>query len=221
MSRYDNTRYCHNLNRAPAGDVDGYTDSPVILPTPGYDPPDRFLDFNYAVGHPAAATDQGVHFFLADYRFERLWNSPDAYLPLLRRARYVLSPDFSLFSDWPQAVQMYNHWRKHWLGRYLQDNGVRVIPTVGWSTPSSWGWCFDGEPTGSVVAVSSRGCMRSKEAARAYREGFEAMVEQLEPVRVLAFGKDAGFYGEYPGLVVPVQDEYGKRLAALERGRER
>lgn len=125
MSKYDSTRYCHNLNRWRPQGTEGWTDSPAILPVERYDPPDRFLDFNYAVGHPREAEDQGVHFFLADYRFERLWSNPEAYLPMLRRARYVLSPDFSLFSDWPRPVQAYNHWRKHWVGRWLQEQGWR------------------------------------------------------------------------------------------------
>ena len=27
-----------------------------------------------------------------------------------------MTPDFSLFTDYPVAVQLYNHWRKHLLG---------------------------------------------------------------------------------------------------------
>lgn len=52
-------------------------------------------------------------------------------------------------------MKIYNHYRKHWLGAYWQDNGITVIPTISWSDKESFGWCFDGELVGGTVAVSS------------------------------------------------------------------
>lgn len=96
---------------------------------------------------------------------------------------------------------------------------MEVIPTIGWSDPSSWWWCFDGEPEGSVVAVSSRGCAKSRELAGAYRAGFGAMMERLRPSLVLAFGGRMDVYDDFPGRVVPVVDEYRKRMDSLGRVR--
>ena len=38
-----------------------------------------------------------VHFFLYDYKFERVWKEPDHDIEKLRRYRAVLSPDFSMY----------------------------------------------------------------------------------------------------------------------------
>ena len=43
-------------------------------------------------------TDQIVHFFLDDYKFESLWKDPDPRIERLKRFRAVLSPDYSLYT---------------------------------------------------------------------------------------------------------------------------
>ena len=115
-----------------------------------------FIPFNCAKTSTVRA-GLGVHFFIDDYLFERVWHDPDRYAQMLSDFRVVMSPDFSLFTDYPVAVQIYNHWRKHLLGAYWQRLGMTVIPSICWSDESSFAWCFDGEPVGGTVAVSSVG----------------------------------------------------------------
>ena len=43
--------------------------------------------------------DRMVHFFLYDYRFERVWKNPDSDIEKLSRYRAVLSPDFSMYLE--------------------------------------------------------------------------------------------------------------------------
>ena len=117
-----------------------------------------------------------------------MWNDPDRYIDLFRRFRYVLTPDFSLYTDFPKALQVYNHYRKHWLGAYWQLNGINVIPTVCWSDKESFEWCFDGEPTHSVVAVSSVGTQRSKGTKRKFLDGYFEMVDRLQPTQIIFYG---------------------------------
>lgn len=121
----------------------------------------EFVPFNYAKSCKDRA-DKGIHFFIDDYQFNRLWNGIDRYVDMLSQFKYVMTPDFSTYTDFPKAIQIYNHYRKHWVGAYLQEVGVNVIPTISWSTPDSFEWCFVGEPTHSVVAVSSVGATNSK-----------------------------------------------------------
>ena len=99
-----------------------------------------------------------------------------------------MSPDFSTYTDFPKAIQIYNHYRKHWVGAYLQENGVDVIPTISWSTPDSFEWCFDGEPIGGVVAVSSVGVMNGSEKKGLFLEGYSEMLRRLSPKTILFCG---------------------------------
>ena len=80
----------------------------------------------------------GVHFFIDDYLFQRAWNDPCRYTHLLSGYQAVMTPDFSMFTDYPVAVQLYNHWRKHQLGAYWQSLGLTVIPSICWSDHDSY-----------------------------------------------------------------------------------
>lgn len=154
--------------------------------------------------------DKGIHFFIGDYQFSRLWTNPDAYIDLLKKFQCVFTPDFSIYADFPRAIQMYNHYRKHWLGAYWQTNGLRVIPSISWSDESSFAWCFDGEPEGSVVAVSSVGTQKSAAARALFLAGYEEMLRRLHPSKIL-------FYGVVPeacsGSIVPISAYYNELKA--------
>lgn len=132
---------------------------------------------------------KGVHFFIDDYRFLRTWNAPASYIKLLQQFRYVMSPDFSTYTDFPMAIQIYNHYRKHWLAAFWQQNGIKVILTISWGTEESYEWCFDGEPRNSVVAISSIGTQKGKESKELFLHGYEKMVEVLEPDTIIFYGK--------------------------------
>ena len=148
----------------------------------------EWIPFNYAL--TAKNRDsKGVHFYLDDYQFQRIWNNPDRYIPLLREFGAVCSPDFSLFADMPKALQIYNHYRKQWVSAYWQIHGIKVIPTLCWSTPDSFKWCFDGVPTNSIVSISSVGTQNSEEAEKAFVEGCRKAIKQLDPIQILWHGK--------------------------------
>lgn len=149
-----------------------------------------FIGFNYAKSCKDRA-DKGVHFFVDDYQFNRLWTNIDGYLDMLSQFKCVMSPDFSTYTDFPKAIQVYNHYRKHWVGAYLQEYGINVIPTISWSSKDSFEWCFDGEPQGGCVAVSSQGCIASKEKRKLFMDGYCEMVARLQPETII-------FYGQVP-----------------------
>lgn len=107
---------------------------------------------------------------------------------MLRNFKAVCTPDFSTYTDFPKAIQIYNHYRKHWLGAYWQTNGINVIPTISWSDRSSFEWCFDGEPVGSAVAVSSVGTQLNKETRKLFIDGYNEMLIRLQPSLIYFHG---------------------------------
>ncbi|MCC9751217.1 DUF4417 domain-containing protein, partial [Streptococcus agalactiae] len=121
-------------------------------------PPD-LQGFNYVLNNPNFSN--GVHFFLDDYQFERIWQKPDFYIEKLIDFDCVLTPDFSLYLDMPMAMQIWNIYRSRLIGQMMQDLGLSVIPTVSWSTPESFDFCFDGLPTNGTLAISTIGIKRN------------------------------------------------------------
>lgn len=130
----------------------------------------------------------GLHFFIDDYRFDNLWRQPDRYIEHLQRYAVVLQPDFSMYTDMPKAMQIFNHYKKQWLAAYWQVCGIEVIPTISWSDQESFEFCFDGVPQNSIVAVSSVGCMKNTESKRNFINGYNVMMEKLRPHKVLFYG---------------------------------
>ena len=95
MKRYE------NIERARFEGVGDY-DIPTLEKKTDFDSGVEFISFNYA-SSCKNRENKGIHFFVDDYQFIRLWNDPDRYMPMLQQFRYVLTPDFSLYTDFPKA----------------------------------------------------------------------------------------------------------------------
>lgn len=182
---YKSIRNYENINKAVYEGVGQY-DIPQLKPT--HCNITEWVGFNYAKGCKNP-DNKGIHFFLDDYQFIRLWNRIDDYMSVFERFECVMTPDFSTYTDYPKALQIYNHYRKHWIGAYLQDYGIDVIPTISWSTPESFEWCFDGEPVGGCVAVSSVGTQGNKRCMDLFKEGYIEMLNRLQPDKIIFYGK--------------------------------
>jgi len=88
------------------------------------------------------------------------------------------------------------------VGFYLQRQGIPVIPNIRWSDESSFEYCFLGVHPGSIVSVSTHGCIQDKKQKLMFKIGLEAMLEALSPSTVLVHGyMPEEIFGEYIGQV--------------------
>ena len=173
-----------NLNEFQVEASGGKYQIPLISSESGV--PEKLMDFCRSLR--SSQFSCGVHFFLDDYRFERLWRMPWRYIPHLKKFSAVLSPDFSLYSDMPQAMKIWNVYRSRLLGQMMRRAGCRVIPTVSWADAGSYEYCFDGITPGGTVAVSTVGAMYSKVCRSLFFQGFEAMTARLKPKTIIVYG---------------------------------
>jgi len=159
---------------------------------------DSILGFNYCMSTPELkkGEEPTVHFFLDDHEFERVWNYPARYYDLLKKFHGCFTPDFSLYSDYPMAVQLYNTFRNRCVGVWWQKQGIKVIPTIGWGTEETFDFCFDGVEPGGTVVVATRGVMREGADVReAFKAGYKEMMERLEPKLIYVYGSDPNKLG--------------------------
>lgn len=136
-----------------------------------------------------SAADQGVHFFVYDYNFEATYSELPRYTDMMQKFGVVCSPDFSMYSDYSEALNIYNHFRNHAVGAYWQKAGIKVIPTVNWVWESSYDWCFDGMPKYSTIAVGSTTIGKSEFYQQRFKSGFNEMMKRLKPYCVLWCGE--------------------------------
>ena len=129
-----------------------------------------------------------AHFFLDDYRFERCWRNPDSQIEELKKYDGVLSPDFSMYTNYPQAMQIWQVYRNRWCACYWQSLGIKVIPTISWSDEQSFKYCFLGVQKGSTVAIGTVGVLNDEYAKTLFMQGFKEMLKQLEPKEILIYG---------------------------------
>ena len=153
--------------------------------------PEKLIGFNEA--KTATTFDVGVHFFIDDYQFSRIWRNPKKYLELLSRFDCVFTPDFSLYMDMPLAMKIWNTYRSRLIGQMAQDRGIKVIPTLVWAGDDTLDFVFEGLPKHSTVAVSTVGVMRDAEAQKIWCKGMTKAMKELEPKTVLLYGSEIDF----------------------------
>lgn len=117
----------------------------------------------------------GVHFFVDDYRFTGVYYHPEKSLPKYSQYSFLLTPDFSAYAEMNLWRQLESVAMNRWCGAYWQSKGLTVIPTVSWSTPRSFDFCFDGIKHGSIVAIGMIGCKRNH---LGFMRGYCAMLEK-------------------------------------------
>jgi len=174
----------HTLHLFPSNNALG-------IPTLPYAPlayiPRQLVGYRTKLRDKQSLYKTALHFFLDDYRFESVWACPEKARTRLESFPVLLTPDFSLYADWPLAAQQWNTYRSRWCGALWTSWGMRVIPTVSWSTPASYAFCFAGIARQSVVAVSTVGVRVADRVL--FEQGYYEMLRQLQPRRVLCYGR--------------------------------
>ena len=185
------TTNSYNLQFYDSECVDGKWGIPMLDPCNHI--PEDLISFNYVLSAKEGDKQKGVHFFIDDYQFERVWNDPMFYIDKLKEFDCVLTPQFSLYTDMPLAMQIWNRYRSQQIGRMLQDAGVWVIPSLCWSDERCFSFCFDGVPHNSVVAISTVGGIKEKTAYENFIKGCDEAIRILAPSGIILYGSEVDY----------------------------
>lgn len=146
-----------------------------------------------------------VHFYEDDYKFVRLWRSPERYIEKLKRFSGVISPDFSLYWNMPRAQQIEHTFRNQLLGARMQTDGLNVIPNVRLCGRQSIPYALAGTPKNSTIALGLHGCIKSAENRRRVFEEIKILCDAATPENLIVYGSPAYGVLEYPQeLGIPV-----------------
>lgn len=151
-------------------------------------------------------TKKGVHFFVDDYRFNGIYDHPERTISRYSQYAFLLSPDYSTYSDMSMWWQLENVAKNRWVGAYWQSKGLTVIPTVSWGLTQSFDFCFDGIEKNATVAVGMIGCKRSK---LNFMRGYNTMLEKIEPSKIICFGTP---FTEMDGNIVAVNYSESRKV---------
>jgi len=206
----ERTYDAYNLAEFDPYETEGFYEMPVLKPCDVV--PDDIISFNYML--TATNKDVGVHFYVDDYQFERIWNRPDMYMERLKEFQCVFTPDFSLYLDMPMAMKIWNVYRSRLIGQIMQRRGIEVIPTVSWAEPETFQFCFDGLPEEATLSVSTIGVKLDPDAMQIWKGGMDEMITRLRPKCILVYGGKVEYdYGDI--LVVYYENVTTERMAGM------
>ena len=172
-----------NFDEYDATRTEGRYDMPILEPVDYV--PDHLIGFNYVkTSDDFAAT---VHFYIDDYQFERIWNRPEDYMGVLHQFAAVMTPNFSVYLDMPEAAKIWNTFRARLLGQMMQDYGMTVIPIVYWSDERSFEYCFDGLPVGGTLSVNNI-INSGDEGIELWKAGMDELIRRKKPKRIILYG---------------------------------
>lgn len=151
-------------------------------------------------------TQHGVHFFVDDYRFNAIYNNPEKSLEKYSQYAFLLTPDFSTYADMNLWRQLESVAKNRWCGAYWQSKGLIVIPTISWSTPSSYDFCFDGVEKNSIVAIGMIGCKNSR---LNFMRGYNTMLEKIQPEAIICYGTP---FSDMQGNIIPIDYRFSRKV---------
>jgi hypothetical protein len=188
------------LGRIP----DGYTLRPWLFSDQDQDTEETFWIYNWGRESMRGLPSDRllVAFYVEDWRFEPFYERPAQWTGKMLNAgiRLAISPNYSLYSFRERAVHLFNTFRSRWLGRYMQEAGIEVIPDVNWCDDSSFEFCLLGIPKNAPMLGIQLQTFNEKNPAdvRSTKSGLEHIIKTLSPQELL-------LYGNKPGLALAEQ----------------
>ena len=149
---------------------------------------------------------KGVHFFVDDYRFETIYNHPEKSIERLRKYKFILSPDYSLYAEMNPWRQIESVGKNRWVAAKWQSTGMLVVPTLSWGLTRTYEFCFDSIEKHCDVAIGMIGCKQDK---KLFLRGYYQMLEKIEPDTIICFGEP---YNEMEGNILTVDYRESRKV---------
>lgn len=140
--------------------------------------------------------DAYINWYLDDYKFDGprgIWHDYSFALDVINHFSGVITPDFSTYVDFPEAIKIYATYRMRLYGYWLGRQGIKVINNVRWGTEETFSYCFEGIPADSIVSIGTVGGGPRKIVDRERFEiGLSAMMHRTRPHTILVYGSASG-----------------------------
>jgi hypothetical protein len=131
-----------------------------------------------------------VGFFLHDHIFESVFNDPISCVRKLTNANIkgILAPNFSIWSDEPIALQIFNWYKTQWTSRFFQENGIKVMPTLNWGDERTYDFCFSGIPSNLNTVICQCRNLNNEIARKRFIKGLIEAKERLNFNLIYIYG---------------------------------
>jgi len=164
---------------------------------------DQWWLYNWGIDSTSGMHDISkviVGFYCFDDYFVNWWSYPDRYISKLvnSKIKYMLTPDFSIATSFmPPCEWLWQIYKSRFIGRYAQECGIKIIPTIEWpylQTDFLRNHILATLPHGLPMVTMQMQTIddATKEDPSHYIEALNAIFEQLEPDGALIYASPAG-----------------------------
>lgn len=99
--------------------------------------PDQWWFYNWGIDSTSGMADVSkvvLGFYAFDTYFDNWWYFPERYIPkvLNSRIRMATTPNWSQPTELPLIECLWNLYRARWVGRYMQEAGIKIMPDITW-----------------------------------------------------------------------------------------
>lgn len=211
MPFYNNKDYIRLIRPLPKYVARDIYDIPFIeaqdIDTSGLNNQKWLINMKNAQSKDINAGKKIVHSFCFDDVLYRAYNNPINYLHRVAKYYAVASFDFSMHDEMDFRQILGATYDNRWIGAFLQANGKKVIPTVGWVTKRFDDICFAGLRNGSTFLIASLG-VNNNECQSAFLRGYYEMRSRFPDSRIICVG-DMISGMDKDVLFVPYKDSFG------------
>ena len=149
--------------------------------------PDELILFSKTHKISENTNNKAIHFYEFDEKFVNQLDQKEKLDFLIKnlfsKFQSVILPDFSVYYDFPLALQIFQIYKSRAIGSYLEKNGINVIPNVRWGDKRSYTFAFEGIKKHSIIAIGVLGGYRDSEAKENFENGFYEMLKILKKLQ--------------------------------------
>jgi hypothetical protein len=136
------------------------------------------------------------HFYIDDSRTSGIYNNIEHFTQKIRRFKYVIAPDRSMYCGAPLALNLHTLFVNRAVAAYWQEHNIKVIPSFNGGDANSFDYCLEGLPIHSVLATGNVGVLKNKETTYLWKCLVEKAIIELEPTALLIYGNKIEFKNE-------------------------
>jgi hypothetical protein len=226
----------------------GYLQIPNLRPDMLFRPPDDlqvwvgpetpeaeayYYTYGCAAIEKVRSAKMVVGFYTWDYKFESLWNDPATFCARMLNLNVLgaLPPNFSCYGTLPHVTLCWQIYRNRWIGRYWQEQGIKIIPDLQCPTlgdKMEEQIFYTGIPRHApclATQLHNQGQEELASFAATMRVSLFAALEALQPQSLLAYCHEKfpdNFFKGIPGNipVIRVNTWMSERRKAIKGKRE-
>lgn len=136
-----------------------------------------------------------MSFFTYDTKFEVWWKEPayQAARVLHNGLTQAIVPDYSFWTDEPRYLHLQATWRAQFLGRFMQEAGMKVMPRVMWCDLESIKTGVLGVPKNApCVALCIQAISKKEADEQMAPDGLRAFIKEIQPQSLLLYSGGTG-----------------------------